>query len=110
MTSKHILPMYLTENATGVPMPIVSQNTTLERVEHVLASGTGTLDFSVQGENEYYTWNGREDADWVVTGVERVENAEEDRLIFYPDGPYFRCEIAASGEEFNEGAVHCSSV
>jgi len=80
---------------------------TLDRVEHILASGTGVLDFAVAGENEYYTWDGVEDADWTVEDIERAENVEEDRLVFYPAGEFFTCEIVADGEEFNDGPVRC---
>ena len=87
-------------------MPCITQSITLDRVEHILASGTGTLDFAVAGEDEYYTWDGKEDAEWTVEDVGRAENTEEDRLIFYPTGEFFICEITADGEEFNEGPVH----
>jgi len=80
---------------------------TLDRVEHILASGTGVLDFAVADEDQYYTWDGTEVAEWTVEDVERAENVEEDRLIFYPDGDFFTCEITADREEGNEGPVHC---
>lgn len=88
---------------------IITDTTVLDEVEHVLASGTGTLDFVVAGEKDYYTWHGREDADWTVTGIENVENAEEDRIIVYPTGDFFHCEIESDGEEHNEGPVRCIS-
>lgn len=61
----------------------------LDRVEHILGSGTGKLDFTVDGENEYYTWRGIEDADWSVSGDVRVENDDEDRFLIYPEGRSF---------------------
>ena len=82
---------------------------TLDRVEHILASGSGLLDFAVAGEDQYYTWDGTEDADWSVEDVARAENVEEDRILFYPTGDFFTCEITANGEEANEGPVRCSS-
>jgi len=88
---------------------IIADSTVLDQVEHILASGSGTLDFAVVGENNYYTWHGREDADWTVTGVGTVENAKEDRIILYPASEFFRCEIEADGEEQNEGPVRCVS-
>lgn len=88
-------------------MPRIVQRTTLEKVEHILGSGVGTFDFAVEGESEYYTWIGTEDADWEIEDVARVENADEDRFVLYPAGDYFTCEIAATGEEWNEGPVRC---
>lgn len=88
-------------------MPIIRTKTTLEKVEHVVGSGTGTLDFAIAGEDDYYTWNGIENADWTVEDVDYVENIEEDRFILYPEGEYFTCEIEADDEEFNEGTVFC---
>jgi hypothetical protein len=88
-------------------MPQVSQRTVLEGVEHILGSGNGTLDFAVEGENQYYTWRGNEDAEWDVENVDRIENAEEDRFVIYPEGEYFVCEIEAEREEGNSGPVHC---
>jgi hypothetical protein len=88
-------------------MPLVSQKTVLRQVEHVLASGNGTLDFAVAGDDEYHTWRGHEEADWTVEDAGRVENADEDRLVIYPEGEYFVCEIAAEDEEFNHGPVRC---
>lgn len=90
-------------------MPRIAQRTTLERVEHILGSGVGTLDFAVEGESEYYTWIGTEDADWEIEDVTIVENTDEDRFILYPEGDYFTCEIAAVGEKGNDGPVHCWS-
>jgi hypothetical protein len=88
-------------------MPSIVQSTTLDAVEHILVSGTGVLDFAVAGENGYYTWRGVEDADWSVEDVERVGNADEDRVVLYPEGDAFICEIEATGEEHNEGPVRC---
>jgi len=88
-------------------MTVVSQKTVLREVEHILGSGNGTLDFAVKGEEEYYTWNGVEDADWDVEDVARVENVEEDRFVVYPAGETFTCEIDASKDKFNHGPVHC---
>jgi hypothetical protein len=90
-------------------MPVVSDDIVLERVEHILASGTGTLDFAVEGESNYYTWRGTENADWTVIGVDRVENDDEDRLLLYPTGDFFICEIVADAEEGNRGPVQCRS-
>lgn len=88
-------------------MTRITQSTHLEEVEHILGSRTGTLDFAVEGENDYYTWDGNEDADWTVEDVDRVENLEEDRFILHPEGEYFTCEIDADAEEGNEGPVRC---
>jgi len=84
----------------------ISEPTRLDRVQHIVGSGTGVLDFAVEGESEYYTWEGSEDADWEVDGVGRVENIEEDRFIMYPAGESFVCEVeeGASG-----GVVRCWS-
>lgn len=90
-------------------MPNITENTRLERVEHILSSGTGTLDFAVEGEQNYYTWNGREDSEWTVEGIKTAENDEEDRLVFYPVGDYFTCEIGSEREEGNPGPVRCWS-
>lgn len=90
-------------------MSTISQPRRLERVEHILGSGSGVLDFAVEGQNEYLTWWGSEDAEWLIEDIDRVENAEEDRLIFYPEGSYFVCEIEADGEEYNTGPVRCWS-
>jgi hypothetical protein len=88
-------------------MPSVKQPKSLKQVEHILASGTGTVDFAVEGENEYYTWRGSEEGDWEVDDVARLENAEEDRVVIYPESEYFVCEIDADGEENNVGPVRC---
>lgn len=88
-------------------MPTIAQKTRLDYVEHILGSGTGTLDFAVEGESGYYTWHGAEDADWEVDDVATVENADEDRFTIYPKADYFTCEIPADGEEHNTGPVRC---
>ena len=88
-------------------MGTIASDTRLERVEHILGSGTGTLDFAIEGESEYYTWHGKEDADWEIEKVSLVENDTEDRFVIYPDSEYFICEIEASDEEENVGAVRC---
>jgi len=88
-------------------MPTITQRTRLDHVEHILGSGTGTLDFAVEGESGYYTWHGAEDVDWEVNDVATVKNSDEDRFIIYPDGDYFTCEITADGEEYNTGPVQC---
>lgn len=88
-------------------MPQISQQTRLDHVEHILGSGVGILDFAVEGDTEYYTWRGTEDAEWTVEDIDRVENGDEDRFIMYPEGEYFTCEIAADGEESNPGPVRC---
>jgi hypothetical protein len=36
-------------------MPVIADDVVLKRVEHILGSGTGMLDFAVAGESEYYT-------------------------------------------------------
>ena len=88
-------------------MSRISQQTRLEHVEHILGSGTGTLDFSIDGESGYITWDGTEDAEWTIDDVSSIENVDEDRFIIYPDGEYFTCEITADKEEHNTGPVHC---
>ena len=88
-------------------MPTIAQKARLDRVEHILGSGTGTLDFAVEGESAYYTWHGAEAADWEVDDVATVENDDEDRFIIYPESDYFTCEITADGEEHNTGPVRC---
>lgn len=90
-------------------MPFVDSSCRLDNVEHIEASGTGTLDFAVSGENVPLTWDGVEDADWTVEGVDRIENVEEDRFVIYPEGDYFVCEIEADGAEANNGPVRCWS-
>jgi hypothetical protein len=79
-------------------MPKINQETGFERVQHIIGSGTGVLDFAVDGKDEYYTWEGSEEADWEVEDVERVENIEEDRFVMYPVGEYFVCEIESASE------------
>lgn len=79
----------------------------LEDVEHVLGSGNGVLDFAVEGRNEFVTWWGTEDAKWTVEDVERIENADEDRFIVFPEGEYFTCEIEVEDEGYNSGPVRC---
>jgi hypothetical protein len=84
-------------------MPHVSAYTKLTNVEHILGSGTGTLDFAVGGEDEYFTWDGTEEAEWSVEDVEQVDNSSEDRFILYPKEEYFICKIIDDGTE----QVHC---
>ena len=88
-------------------MTRISQTTRLDRVQHVIGSGTGVLDFDVEGEDGYYTWDGTEEADWEVDDVNRVENIEENRFIMYPEREFFVCKIESAGEEGNEGPVRC---
>lgn len=88
-------------------MPRITNTTRLEQVDHILGSGTGLLDFSVEGEQSYYTWEGTEGSHWEIEDVASVENDTEDRIILYPEGESFVCEIEASGEQGNEGPVHC---
>lgn len=88
-------------------MTRISQPTRLDRVQHILGSGTGMLDFAVEQENDYYTWDGNEDADWQIEDVASVENIDEDRFIMYPEGEYFVCEIESESEDQNTGLVHC---
>lgn len=90
-------------------MSTITQPRRLERVEHILGSATGVLDFAVKDQNEYLTWRGSEDAEWNVEGVDRIENAAEDRFIIFPEGEYFVCEIEAQREEHNYGPVRCWS-
>lgn len=90
-------------------MPTIASSVTLEAVEHIEASGSGVLDFAVRGDDATYTWWGVEDADWSVEGVASVENIEEDRIIIYPSGDSFVCQITADGEEGNTGPVTCVS-
>jgi hypothetical protein len=82
-----------------VSMTTVSQPVVLRRVEHILASGSGVLDFAVEDEEEYQTWWGLEDADWEIEDVSKIENVEEDRIVMYPEEDYFVCEIEFEGEE-----------
>lgn len=88
-------------------MTVISQKTVLRDVEYIIGSGSSTLDFAVEGEEDYYTWHGVEDADWEVEDVGHVENIKEDRFIMYPIGEMFTCEIEASEDEFNHGPVRC---
>jgi hypothetical protein len=90
-------------------MATISQTRRLERVEHILGSGTGVLDFAIEGQDDYLTWLGSEDADWSVEGVDRIENAEEDRFVIFPEDEFFVCEIEAEAEEHNSGPVRCWS-
>jgi len=88
-------------------MARITQSTRLSRVQHIVGSGTGVLDFAVDGEDGYYTWDGNEDADWEIEDVASVENIDEDRFILYPEGEFFVCEIESQGQEQNTGPVHC---
>lgn len=88
-------------------MPLITEKTVLSDVEHILGSGTGILDFAIEGEDSYYTWRGTEDADWTIEDVDRVENSDEDRFIIYPAGESFTCEIAVTDSEHNTGPVRC---
>jgi hypothetical protein len=97
----------MVEEELAFSMPRIATNTRLEQVEHILGSGNGTLDFAVKDKREYLTWDGSEDADWEMTGVERIENDREDRFIVYPEGEFFVCEIDANDEEGNSGRVVC---
>jgi len=87
----------------------ISGTTRLDRVQHIVGSGTGVLDFAVEGESEYYTWEESEDADWEIEDASRVENIEEDRFIMYPAGEYFTCEIEGGSEGVRDGSVRCWS-
>lgn len=84
------------------------QQRRLNKVEHILGSGGGVLDFAIEGQNEYETWVGPEDADWIVDGVDSVENVEEDRFVMYPEGSYFVCEIDPEGSDDGQ-TVRCWS-
>lgn len=104
-----IFPIYLSWRDPIEDMATISQPRRLERVEHILGSGNGVLDFAVDGQDDYLTWWGDEDADWTVEDVDRIENTDEDRFIIFPEGDYFVCEIEAQGEEHNSGPVRCWS-
>jgi len=39
-------------------MSTITEDIVLEEVDHILVSGTGILDFSVSGDDSYYTWWG----------------------------------------------------
>lgn len=88
-------------------MPRLAESVKLDRVHYIVGSGTGVLDFSVAGEEQYYTWDGQKAAEWNVEDVATVDNLEEDRFIMYPDGEYFMCEIEPQGDEGNLGPVTC---
>lgn len=90
-------------------MGVITSDTRLDSVEHILVSGSGILDFAVSGRDDYVTWRGTEDANWTFEDVASVENVEEDRLIVYPEGEHFICEVPADGEEGNRGPVKCRS-
>lgn len=81
----------------------IMQPTYLERVEHILGSGSGLLDFAIEGENEPRTWIGREDAEWTIEDVDYVENIDEDRFMMHPEGEFFACEI----ETGDDPTVRC---
>jgi hypothetical protein len=85
----------------------ITQSTRLSQVQHIIGSGTGGLDFAVDGEDDYYTWDGNEGAEWEIEDVASVQNIDEDRFIMYPEGEFFVCEIESQGEEQNTGPVHC---
>lgn len=87
-------------------MTLITEDIVLEGVEHILGSGTGTLDFAVEGETGYFTWHGDEDADWEIEDVDSVVNTGEDRFEIQPE-TVFTCEISANGEENNDGPVRC---
>ncbi|WP_232685683.1 hypothetical protein [Halobacterium zhouii] len=80
----------------------ITQTTRLDRVEHILGSGTGTLDFAIEGQTAYHTWEGEEDDNWDVQGIDSIKNADEDRFLIYPEGEYFMCEI-----DVDRGVVRC---
>lgn len=50
-------------------MAIITESMTLDHVEHIEASGSGTLDFAVAGEDQSYTWFGIEGSEWTVEDV-----------------------------------------
>lgn len=85
----------------------ISGATRLDQVEYILASGTGVLDFAVEGEDGLSTWEGTEEADWEVEDAGLVENTEEDRFIIYPEGEYFVCEIESATENTEDSQVRC---
>ncbi|MWG36109.1 hypothetical protein [Halomarina oriensis] len=90
-------------------MSDTSQDRRLERVEHILGSGSGVLGFAIDGQNQYETWVGVEDAEWTVYGVKSVENAEEDRFVMYPEEDYFICEITSEKSGGEDKSVQCWS-
>jgi hypothetical protein len=87
----------------------ISAPARLDHVEHIIGSGTGILEFAVEGESEYYTWEGSEEADWEVEGVSRVENIGEDRFMMYPGERLFVCEIEEGDERVSGDEVRCWS-
>jgi len=83
-------------------MSRITQTTRLECVEHILGSGSGVLDFAIETETAYRTWEGDEDADWEINDVDSVENTDEDRFLIFPQSEYFTCEI-----DTDRGVVRC---
>jgi hypothetical protein len=106
-TRNRVLGGFIIESTGTATVPTVSQSTVLQNVEYILASGNGTLDFAVDGDDEYHTWRGHEEAEWTIEDVGRVENTDEDRLVVYPGAKYFICDIRADSEESNDGPVRC---
>lgn len=102
-------PLLGCKHLQAITMPVITDDVRLEHVEHILCSGTGVLDFAVDGEQSYYTWRGHENADWTIEGSGSIENDDEDRLVIYPAGEYFVCDISADREEGNSGPVRCRS-
>lgn len=55
----------------------ITQSTRLSQVQHITGSGTGVLDFAVDGEDDYDTWDGNEGAEWEIEDVGSVQNIDE---------------------------------
>lgn len=90
-------------------MERISRGTTLTNVERILGSDSGVLDFEVADDDTYYVWEGedREDADWTVENVDRVENDNEDRFIMFPEGDGFTCEIDLNDDGWERARCWC---
>jgi hypothetical protein len=87
-------------------MPRVSAETELKHVEYISASGRATLDFAVKDKDDYHTWEGdKEDSDWTVENIQRVENGSEDRFVIFPEEDYFTCRITY--DDNGEEVAHC---
>jgi hypothetical protein len=65
------------------------QNHTINRpsrVQRIVGSGTEILNFAVDGKEDYYTWDGNEEADRKIEYVASVQNIVEYRFIIYSGG------------------------
>lgn len=83
----------------------IDETTKLTAIEFILGSGAGTLDFAVEGDEEYYTWSGEEDSEWTIEDTDRVENDEEDRFILHPEDNFFTCIVDVTDE--GKDTVNC---